>query len=153
MSAVANDAFTASLRTEAQGIQLGALSTSGQQISDPNSALSNGDTRTIVRHRVVASGAHESGDQDQDHSGGAENFNLATTAAVQEGSTPTPAALPADDDLSRISISTARTGSTLVHQSLQLTRQVTSKVEESKRIRRVVALFGFIAILLTILGF
>ena len=62
MSAVAAAGFPASSRSDVQGIQLGALSTSGQQINETSNGFSEGES---VRHRVTHD-APESGVRDSD---------------------------------------------------------------------------------------
>lgn len=137
MSAVAAAGFPASPSSEGQGIQLGALSTTGQQINESINGFSDGES---VRRRVALD-AHEGGSHDND----AENLNVVTEVRDEI----TPDGLPCDDP-SRLSISTSRTSSSTL---VQLTRQVTNTVEKSKRVHRIVALLSIIAILFTIIEF
>ena len=136
MSAVAAVAFPASSPSDQQGTQLGTLSTSGQQINESSNGVSNSES---VRHRI-AHDAYEGGTEGSD----SENLNVAT--AAQDENTPGD---PPWDGASRISISTARTGSTL----LQLSKTVTNTIEKSRRLHRVIALLSTVAILITIIGF
>ena len=136
MSSVATLAFPAPSASEGQGIQLDALSTSGQQINESIADVLDGES---VRRRVALDA------QDGESQGNeVQVVNVATGA--QRGNLP--GGLPCDDS-HRLSLSSSRTGSTLAH----LTRQVTNTVEKSKTIHVLLAILSTTAIVFTIISF